>query len=1269
MKSVFFRTSTLRAFAVVLALLITTAVIARFGVSASSRASAGGPANAITVRAAKRGNPRMNLQDGHAVVANYKNAATREASTAVNGARPLSLATGDLNVDGFPDLLCGYTSESGSFVTVSLGNPEAFGPTRRETIDAVSSGNFHDSFLPDATVIPVPVAPDFLAVGDFDRDGRLDILMATRGNDTIYIAEGKEAGGFSEPQALHLNGAVTALATGQTDNALAEVAVGVSGYEGSQVLVYASKESLLTSTPVSYSVPAMATDISLGQLDDSSPMDLAVASGNEVLVVHDAGQGTSNPKSAIEPISFGAVVSAVTMGDFIADRRNQNELAALSNDGALHVLSHGQLDTRLFTEKEMFERRKELAALREEGNFGTVAPQPWRPSNSKSQTWTEVKSFAGSGSLWNSGSSQRLLTAAKVATGPGEQLMMLDTANNQVQIVMNDQPEQSLAPTTDTPVPTNLVSVELPVEGVPVAALSMRLSVMALPGLVVLSSNQSAPAILPNAPMTTFPVTKATDTNDGACNADCSLREAVVAANTVAGADIITFNAGINPTLTLTSGGAGENNAASGDLDINSSITITGNAPTTISTTYTSACGDCKVFGINQTGGFTSLAVSFSGVTIQNGFNAGTSVCGTFFETGGGIDFFLTGTGNVFSMTNSTVQNNQTTLCAASHGGGVNVDSANSATVGGPSAGTVTFTSCTFTKNSSLHEGGGVNLAADKHDATLTNCTVGGPLATDLNQTTDTTSTSSAGGGVDVEHSFGGTVTISGGSIQNNKAVSGGGLVIRSNENASISNVNISNNTSTGAAGQGSAAGGVAIVELGVFGFTPTITLSGCTISNNHADVNNGQVPVGGGVYFVSPYSATVSNCTISGNTSARGAGVFNGGSSATPAAILTINSGTTISSNVATGPGGGVANADSTGSSTTLNGITIDSNTSGSGGTGIDQTLDAGGTGSLMTLQGTINLNGGNGIYVGRGTFTSTAGTLNLSGNFTRDAGTTFNNSSGTFNFNGSGAQNINGTATSEAFNIFTVNKGGGTLTVGGSTTSLTMSGLVTLTAGTFAAGTATSIGLTTGDWTNNGGTFTPNSSVVSFTNTGGAQAINGSAATQTFNSITVAKTAQTLSVGGSTTTLNLNANMLLTSGTFAAGTASAINVGGDWTNNGGTFTPGSGLVTFNGGAAQNLNGTAVTQTFNNFAVNKGGGTLTGGGSTTTLTINGGVTLTAGTFAAGTITNIGLPGDWSNNGGTFTPGTSTVTFNNTAAAQNINGSAATQTFNSITVA
>src|SRR6187399_256192 len=71
----------------------------------------------------------------------------------------------------------------------------------------------------------------------------------------------------------------------------------------------------------------------------------------------------------------------------------------------------------------------------------------------------------------------------------------------------------------------------------------------------------------------TFVVTKTADTADGACNADCSLREAITAANTAAGPDIITVPAG---TYTLTITGTNEDANANGDLDITSAITLNG---------------------------------------------------------------------------------------------------------------------------------------------------------------------------------------------------------------------------------------------------------------------------------------------------------------------------------------------------------------------------------------------------------------------------------------------------------------------------------------------------------------------------------------------------------------------------------------------------------------------------------------------------------------------------------------------------------------------
>ncbi len=73
--------------------------------------------------------------------------------------------------------------------------------------------------------------------------------------------------------------------------------------------------------------------------------------------------------------------------------------------------------------------------------------------------------------------------------------------------------------------------------------------------------------------VTDYIVTKSDDSNDGVCDADCSLREAVINANACAGHQTIHIPA---DGYTLTLVGDGEDAAATGDLDITDDVTIIG---------------------------------------------------------------------------------------------------------------------------------------------------------------------------------------------------------------------------------------------------------------------------------------------------------------------------------------------------------------------------------------------------------------------------------------------------------------------------------------------------------------------------------------------------------------------------------------------------------------------------------------------------------------------------------------------------------------------
>ncbi len=171
-----------------------------------------------------------------------------------------------------------------------------------------------------------------------------------------------------------------------------------------------------------------------------------------------------------------------------------------------------------------------------------------------------------------------------------------------------------------------------------------------------------------------FIVTKTADTNDGTCNADCSLREAVVAANALPGHDNISIPNGI---YALT-GAAGENASATGDLDVTDSVSFNGSGMTTTQINGSSIENTIEVFDSAATLILTDLSVgnadgdgvhaAASNVSLLNvvvGENTDDGVETTSgnvellsaWAAGNLSDGIVTTSGNV-TVTRSTVSNN-----------------------------------------------------------------------------------------------------------------------------------------------------------------------------------------------------------------------------------------------------------------------------------------------------------------------------------------------------------------------------------------------------------------------------------------------------------------------------------------------------------------------------------------------------------------------------------------------------------------------------------
>jgi hypothetical protein len=434
-----------------------------------------------------------------------------------------------------------------------------------------------------------------------------------------------------------------------------------------------------------------------------------------------------------------------------------------------------------------------------------------------------------------------------------------------------------------------------------------------------------------------------------------SLREAIMAANNTAGADTVLFSAAINGTpITLTRTG-NDSTCVNGDLDINGSLTITGNGTNNTiiqgasaynsgTKTYTGSIGD-KVIGINQDGTFTNLTVSVSNLTVRWGQNTIPYGNSDFAYTGGGVDVFMTGQSNSISFTDCVFTENAN---MNAYGGGVNVDSGNSFLPGDVTStnrGTVSFTRCTFSNNRANPNqtgndgsGGGLCIFGDIEDVTLTDCIVTG------NTTSTNSSKIANGGGINILITHGGSVTMTGGLVTNNSAVgTGGGIAILGDQNINLSGVTIANNTSV-MANLGSAVGGGLTIQDVLFAtITPTMTVSNCTITGNVA--TNGSDARGGGLYYGGLFGATVSGCTISGNFADIGGGIASDGN--TVGVSLVVDN-CTIANNTATN-GAGISHLRNSNSSS-LPVTTV--------------------TKCLITGNNAIGAGGG--IYVSNGTFTA---------------------------------------------------------------------------------------------------------------------------------------------------------------------------------------------------------------------------------------------------------------------------------------------------------
>lgn len=269
----------------------------------------------IGIHAAGHVNSTMNLSDGRDVLSSYKGPPNLRRALDQNEARALSLASADFDEDGVPDLICGYAGPDCGIITLHRGNLDSVYPNSPQAQRRKVESTFTDSsFLAPAGVFEVPAPADFMCAGDFDGDNHFDVVTAARGGNEFHLLRGDGKGGLASVTQIGLPGSVAAMIAGEINrrDGLADLVVSIVAPDGPEVLVFEGPEGALKAKPESFDLPAEATSLALGQLDDEYQTDLAVAAGRDLIIVHgrdrrlslDAQKQTEVPRATLTTHSF-----------------------------------------------------------------------------------------------------------------------------------------------------------------------------------------------------------------------------------------------------------------------------------------------------------------------------------------------------------------------------------------------------------------------------------------------------------------------------------------------------------------------------------------------------------------------------------------------------------------------------------------------------------------------------------------------------------------------------------------------------------------------------------------------------------------------------------------------------------------------------------------------------------------------------------------------------------------------------------------------------
>jgi hypothetical protein len=262
-----------------------------------------------------------------------------------DGGSARALSVGDFDEDGVADLVVARSHHEGGALLLYRGNPDALYPNTREAKKKRAAGQSTNSvFVAPSRVFSTDVAADFLATGDFDADGHIDLMVASIGVDRIYLHRGDGSGGLAPSEPVQLPGMLASMVAGEINrrDGLADVVAAVDSIHGSKVLVYEHPTGAFAADPEILAVDAGVVGLALGQLDGRPCADLVIATSDALQIVHGrdrypTSRTMSQPVVSLLRMPFS--VAAVATGDLAVDTPARDELVVLTRAGEVRLVA------------------------------------------------------------------------------------------------------------------------------------------------------------------------------------------------------------------------------------------------------------------------------------------------------------------------------------------------------------------------------------------------------------------------------------------------------------------------------------------------------------------------------------------------------------------------------------------------------------------------------------------------------------------------------------------------------------------------------------------------------------------------------------------------------------------------------------------------------------------------------------------------------------------------------------------------------------------